>query len=44
MKNKFLRQEDLTIDAALLGSAQGGVEGNTTTAFGTKFSAIVVLV
>ena len=40
MKNKFLRQEDLTIDAALLGSAQGGVEGNTTTAFGTGITDV----
>ena len=40
MKNKFLRQEDLTIDAALLGSAQGGVEGNTTTAFGTGIDTV----
>ncbi len=31
MKNKFLRQEDIILDQALLGSAQGGVEGNTGT-------------
>ena len=30
MKNKFLRQEDITLDQALLGSAAGGVEGNTS--------------
>lgn len=34
MKNKFLRQEDLTIDAAALGSAKGGVEGEDPVEFG----------
>ena len=34
MKNKFLRQEDLTIDAAALGDAKGGVEGDETVNFG----------
>ena len=34
MKNKFLRQEDLVIDAAALGDAKGGVEGNETVNFG----------
>ena len=37
MKNKFLRQEDLVIDAALLSNATGGgVEGATTTEFGVS--------
>tara|TARA_X000001382_G_scaffold22695_1_gene13803 strand:+ start:13707 stop:14735 length:1029 start_codon:yes stop_codon:yes gene_type:complete len=31
MKNKFLRQEDITLDQALLGSAKGGVDGETFT-------------
>ena len=31
MKNKFLRQEDIILDQALLGSAQGGVDGETPT-------------
>ena len=31
MKNKFLRQEDITLDQALLGEAKGGVEGETNT-------------
>ena len=31
MKNKFLRQEDITLDQALLGSAKGGVEGEDDT-------------
>lgn len=31
MKNKFLRQEDIILDQALLGSAQGGVDGGTPT-------------
>jgi hypothetical protein len=30
MKNKFLRQEDITLDQALLGGAAGGVNGETT--------------
>ena len=35
MKNKFLRQEDLVIDSALLSNATGGgVEGATPTEFG----------
>lgn len=31
MKNKFLRQEDITLDQALLGEAKGGVDGETGT-------------
>lgn len=31
MKNKFLRQEDIIIDTALLGKAEGGVNGTTDT-------------
>lgn len=31
MKNKFLRQEDIILDQALLGSAQGGEQGETAT-------------
>ena len=31
MKNKFLRQEDITLDQALLGVAKGGVNGETDT-------------
>jgi hypothetical protein len=34
MKNKFLRQEDLIIDAAALGNAKGGVEGESDVEFG----------
>lgn len=34
MKNKFLRQEDLVIDAAALGGAKGGVEGTDDVEFG----------
>ena len=34
MKNKFLRQEDLIIDAAALGDAKGGNEGDETVNFG----------
>jgi len=34
MKNKFLRQEDLIIDSAALGSAKGGVEGQNDVEFG----------
>ena len=40
MKNKFLRQEDLVIDSALLGSANGGVEGGTPTAFGAGIDTV----
>lgn len=37
MKNKFLRQEDLVIDAALLSNTTGGgVEGATPTEFGVS--------
>ena len=31
MKNKFLRQEDITLDTALLGKAEGGAQGTTDT-------------
>lgn len=31
MKNKFLRQEDITIDTALLGKAEGGADGTVDT-------------
>jgi len=36
MKNKFLRQEDIILDQALLGTAKGGVEGETDTELGTS--------
>jgi hypothetical protein len=34
MRNKFLRQEDIILDQAMLGTAQGGDNGETSTAFG----------
>jgi len=34
MRNKFLRQEDILIDQAALGSAAGGANGETTVQFG----------
>ena len=36
MRDKFLRKEDLIIDQALLGTAQGGDNGETTTVFDTS--------
>ena len=37
MKNKFLRQEDLTIDQALLNSGSfGGVDGASSVSFGVS--------
>lgn len=36
MKNKFKRQEDVTITQAMLGVAQGGDNGETSTAFDTN--------
>lgn len=35
MRNKFLRQEDIILDQAGLGTAQGGDNGETSTAFDT---------
>lgn len=34
MRNKFLRQEDIILDQAMLGTAQGGDNGETSVAFG----------
>lgn len=38
MRNKFLRQEDIILDQALLGTAKGGDNGETDTAFGAHRS------
>jgi hypothetical protein len=39
MKNKFLRLEDLILDAAMLGVAKGGANGETNTYFGGNTTA-----
>jgi hypothetical protein len=39
MRNKFLRQEDIILDQAMLGNAAGGANGETTVAFGDSGDA-----
>lgn len=43
MRNKFLRQEDIILDQAMLGTAQGGDNGETSTDFASANIVAVTL-